>query len=294
MVKELLYFNGLYGDLNAINDVDYIFSELIKTRSEIFDWVVRPHIHNKLYQIFCVEFGNVTFQGINLEKKMSGPFVILVPPMAIHGLLYSKDVKGRILTLSDSYVEAALGKESLILSNLNNPEFIENFEGEHIFKEILDLILHIDREIFSEKVEQQSMIRALLCQLFIKSYRLFNTNHEIKKQVNMYLKHFNNFQKMIKVNGKIKSITEIAENLQITPIHLNRICKEITNKPALQIVHEHAIQEAEKYLKHTSLTIAEIAYSLNFEYPNYFSKLFKKYRKLTPLQYRKGIKKTER
>ena len=291
MKKEILYFNGLYGDLNANNDVDYIFSELIKTRSETFDWVVRPHIHSRLYQIFCVEYGNVTFQGNNLEKKMSGPFVILIPPMAIHGLLYSKDIRGRILTLSDSYVEAAIGKESPILSNLNTPEFIENFEDKHIFNEILDLILHIDREIFSGKVEQQRMIRALLCQLFIKSYRLFNTNRVIKKQDSMYLQHFNNFQKIIKSPGKIKTITELAENLQISPIHLNRICKAITNKTALQIVHEHAIQEAEKYLKHTSLTIAEIAYSLNFEYPNYFSKLFKKYRKLTPLQYRKGIKK---
>jgi len=294
MNKELLYFNGLYGDLNAKHGSDYIFSELIKTRSETFDWVVRPHIHNHLFQIFCVESGKVKFHGNHYEKNLEGPFLILIPPMAIHGFSYSKDVKGRILTISDSYVENAFPIETPILSKLTKPEFIHNFYDRMQFKQILDLILQIDREIFSERLEQTSMVQALVCQLFIVLYRFFNANQTIEKPDSLYLRHFNQFQKILKGSVKIKTINELARELNITPIHLNRICKIIARKSALQIVHEHIIMEAEKYLKHTSLTIAEIAYILNFDYPNYFSKLFKKYNKISPIEFRKDLKNLEK
>ena len=286
MKKELLYFNGLYGDRDANHDADYIFSELIKTRSETFSWVIRPHFHSRLFQLFCVESGEVLFQGNHIEEKLSGPCLILVPPMAIHGLTYSKDIKGRILTISDSYLEAAFAVHTPILGAINKPEFIVNFTGKQKFKQIHELVLLIDAEIFASRPEQQAMIKALLSQLFINLYRHFNAGQVPGKPDSQYLQHFNNFQKLIKKSGLEKSIAEYAGMLHITPLHLNRICKSITQKPALQIVHEFVVHEAEKYLKHTSMTIAEIAYLLKFEYPNYFSKLFRKYSGLTPLQYR--------
>ena len=286
MKKELLYFNGLYGDRDANHNTDYIFSELIKTRSETFSWVIRPHFHSRLFQLFCVESGEVLFQGNHIEKKLSGPCLILVPPMAIHGLTYSQDVKGRILTISDSYLEAAFAEHTAILGAINKPEFIADFAGKQKFRQIQELVLQIDAEIFGGRPEQQAMIKALLGQLFINLYRLFNAGQVHGKPDSQYLQHFNNFQKLIKKSGLEKSIAEYAGLLQITPLHLNRICKSITQKPARQIVHEYVLSEAEKYLKHTSMTIAEIAYLLKFEYPNYFSKLFRKYARVTPLQFR--------
>jgi len=286
MKKELLYFNGLYGDRDANHNTDYIFSELIKTRSETFSWVIRPHFHSRLFQFFCVESGEVLFQGNHIEKKLSGPCLILVPPMAIHGLTYSQDVKGRILTISDSYLEAAFAEHTAILGAINKPEFIADFAGKQKFRQIQELVLQIDAEIFGGRPEQQAMIKALLGQLFINLYRLFNAGQVHAKPDSQYLQHFNNFQKLIKKSGLEKSIAEYAGLLQITPLHLNRICKSITQKPARQIVHEYVLSEAEKYLKHTSMTIAEIAYLLKFEYPNYFSKLFRKYARVTPLQFR--------
>ncbi len=289
MKDELLYFNGLYGDLDSNYGVDYIFSELIKTRSQTFDWVVRPHFHNRLFQIFCVESGNLIFQGNHFEKKLKAPFLILVPPMSIHGLTYSKNIKGRILTLSDSYLEAAFPKETHFINSIHETQFIENFEKKYSFAQIFNLILQIDEEIFSENPEQPLMIKVLLAQLFITLYRLFITEPFHGNEDSSYFRHFNEFQKLLKKTPEIKSIRGFANQLQISPIHLNRICKTITQKSALQIVHEHAIREAEKYLKHTSFTVAEIAYLLNFEYPNYFSKLFKKYTGLSPIQYRNAV-----
>jgi AraC family transcriptional activator of pobA len=54
-------------------------------------------------------------------------------------------------------------------------------------------------------------------------------------------------------------------------------------------VQEHLIEQAKNYLSHTSYTIAEIAYLLNFEYPNYFARLFKKINGVSPKEYRRRL-----
>ncbi|MFX5756507.1 helix-turn-helix domain-containing protein, partial [Acinetobacter baumannii] len=68
--------------------------------------------------------------------------------------------------------------------------------------------------------------------------------------------------------------------------HLNRICNEVRGKSALSIIQEHLIEQAKTYLLHTSYSVSEIAYLLNFEYPNYFARLFKKLNGVSPREFR--------
>jgi AraC family transcriptional regulator, transcriptional activator of pobA len=100
-------------------------------------------------------------------------------------------------------------------------------------------------------------------------------------------RYFRNFQKSVKQSyTPMKSIKEYARELNITSVHLNRICQATVGKPALQIVHDFLILEAERFLKHTDLHVSEIAYRLNFDDPAYFSRFFKKYAGASPKQYR--------
>jgi len=100
------------------------------------------------------------------------------------------------------------------------------------------------------------------------------------------MSHFRKFQKNIKTASFPKSIPQFAAELAITPVHLNRICRAVAGKPAIQLVQEHLVSEGKKYLTHTSYSVSEIAYQLNFEYPNYFARLFKKYTGVSPGEYR--------
>ena len=88
-----------------------------------------------------------------------------------------------------------------------------------------------------------------------------------------------------------KSIPDFADELNITPVHLNRICNAVAGKSAIELVHQNLIIEAQKYLLHTSYSVSEIAYLLKFEYPNYFAKLFKKHTGLSPLEFRRQDRK---
>lgn len=52
------------------------------------------------------------------------------------------------------------------------------------------------------------------------------------------------------------------------------------------MIHLYVIEKAKTELINTNKTISEIAFNLGFEYPQYFSRLFKNKTGKTPKEYR--------
>jgi AraC family transcriptional activator of pobA len=284
--KPILNFEGLYGEQNSRYSSEYIFLELITTRSPLFDWVIPPHIHTHLFQLFIVENGQVTFQNGNQVKTYAGPCIFLIPPTTLHGLTYTPDVFGHILTISETIIEAIFQTSSSVWQSFNTIHAIYDFDANESFEAFTDLIKSIEKELFEEHSEREVMLKAYFTQLFVKLHRTVRQEEEQKKD-DVTMSHFRKFQKKIKEADEPKSIPEFADELNITPVHLNRICRSVAGKSAIQLVHQNLIAEAQKYLLHTSYSVSEIAYLLKFDYPNYFAKLFKKYVGMSPNEYRR-------
>jgi AraC family transcriptional regulator, transcriptional activator of pobA len=81
---------------------------------------------------------------------------------------------------------------------------------------------------------------------------------------------------------QLKTATDFAHHLSVHVNHLNRSVKEITGKTTTQHISERIIREAKILLAHSDWNIAEIAYSLGFEYPTYFNNFFKRQTQTTP------------
>ncbi len=75
---------------------------------------------------------------------------------------------------------------------------------------------------------------------------------------------------------QLRTAQDFAQRLSIHVNHLNRSVKEITGKPTSAHISGRIITEARSLLQHTNWSIAEIAYSLGFEYPIYFHNFFKR------------------
>jgi YesN/AraC family two-component response regulator len=84
-------------------------------------------------------------------------------------------------------------------------------------------------------------------------------------------------------------VTEYASMLHVSPNHLNKTVKQITKKPTSKWIDETLITEAKVMLFQTNYSINEIASELGIYDQSYFSRLFKKYEGVTPLEYRKVI-----
>lgn len=89
--------------------------------------------------------------------------------------------------------------------------------------------------------------------------------------------------------NQIPTVQYFADKLGLTANYLGDIVKHFTQKSAIETIHEFVIFKAKEMLeKRMDLNTTEIAYTLGFEYPNYFSKFFKKQMDITPKKYRSG------
>ncbi len=86
------------------------------------------------------------------------------------------------------------------------------------------------------------------------------------------------------------SVQYFADKLAVTPNYLSDTVRHHSGKSALTCIHDFIIELACAQLKNTDKTVSEISHQLGFEYPNYFSRLFKRKMNLSPSEYRKSVK----
>lgn len=87
-----------------------------------------------------------------------------------------------------------------------------------------------------------------------------------------------------------KKVSEYAEMLSLSTYQLNAITKANLGKTCSDLINEHMLLEAKRYLLATSGQVKEIAYQLGFDDISYFIRFFKKHTGLTPEAFRQNFK----
>ncbi|MCV6588962.1 MAG: helix-turn-helix transcriptional regulator [Marinobacterium sp.] len=89
----------------------------------------------------------------------------------------------------------------------------------------------------------------------------------------------------------IPTIDQLASQMNMTNRYLSDALKAETGKTTKDWIHRALIDRSKDLLLSTDSSVATIAYDLGFEYPQYFSRLFKSKEGMTPTQYRarKGV-----
>ena len=94
------------------------------------------------------------------------------------------------------------------------------------------------------------------------------------------------FENPEKCNEGMPSVKFLANKVNLSPGYLSDLLKKETGLSAQDHIHYFLIEQAKNVLVQTNQSVSEIAYSLGFEYPQYFSRLFKQKTGHTPLEYR--------
>ena len=88
------------------------------------------------------------------------------------------------------------------------------------------------------------------------------------------------------------SVSDIAEHVEVSEVHLRRIFKSHTATSPMQYVNCLRIEKAKNLLTESNLAISDVARLSGFSDPYYFSREFKKSVGITPTGYKK--QKTEK
>ncbi|MFR9513463.1 MAG: helix-turn-helix domain-containing protein [Rikenellaceae bacterium] len=87
----------------------------------------------------------------------------------------------------------------------------------------------------------------------------------------------------------LPTVKYCAERLSLSPNYLGDLIKRDTGHSAQEHLQHSIVERAKVALTTTSKSVSEISYSLGFEYPHYFSRLFKKRVGVSPKEYRANL-----
>jgi AraC family transcriptional activator of pobA len=79
-----------------------------------------------------------------------------------------------------------------------------------------------------------------------------------------------------------------ADVLGVTPTYLNRICRAETGRAASALIQERVLREARRLLQHTHYPVKQVAASVGFEDPAYFSRYFQRLEGMSPTAFRRA------
>jgi AraC family transcriptional activator of pobA len=82
------------------------------------------------------------------------------------------------------------------------------------------------------------------------------------------------------------SVSDYAGALSITPTHLNRVTRAATGDTASHLILNRMVREARRNLVYTNLPVSTIAYTLGFDDPAYFSRVYAAATGLSPRAFR--------
>ena len=113
-------------------------------------------------------------------------------------------------------------------------------------------------------------------------------SHSLLEQFNQELDRY--FESGQLQEKGIPSIEQLAEKMSVSQRYLSDTLKKETGKTTTEHLQLRLIDEAKNVLLQPNKSIAEVAYELGFEYPPYFSRLFKKKAGISPTEYREKYK----
>ena len=118
--------------------------------------------------------------------------------------------------------------------------------------------------------------------------RQFNTrsaqNSDIVSKVESLLKEYYKSNKLIETGQS--TIKYLADNCYLSPNYLSDLLSKETGKSAKEHINDFLVDKAKHLLLSTEESINEIAYTLGFNYPHYFGRLFKKKTGKSPQEFR--------
>ncbi|OWW23139.1 AraC family transcriptional regulator [Zobellia sp. OII3] len=160
---------------------------------------------------------------------------------------------------------------TIIFQSINN-EYISNIDkfSQDVIISQIELLL-----IYSERFYQRQFIT--------RNKFNYSILERFDTLLNDYFKNENMLSK------GLPTVKNLSNSINLSPNYLSKLLKTITGKSTQEFIHEKVIELAKDKLSTTELSVNEIAFSLGFEHPQSFGKLFKKKTELTPLEFRKAF-----
>jgi len=253
-------------------------------------------IANSLYSIWLKDSSCSMRYGRNQYDFNEGVLVFTAPDQIISSAEDSNGANdsGWVLLFHPDLIRRSqLGKD------INGYTFFgyDNHEALHLSDEergtLTDCVMKIKGE-YEQRIDghsQKVIVSALdltlsYCSRFYERqfHTRENSNKDVMARVDALLVEY--FEKGQASEYGSPSIGFLAEKVNLSAGYLSDLLKKESGRSGKEYINHFLVERAKTLLLGTDQTVNEIAYDLGFNYPHYFSRLFKSKTGMSPNEYR--------
>ena len=243
--------------------------------------------------VFCVK-GSITTH-INGEKHtlQKDHCAILPPNSILRRITRSEQYTLKIAAASQSFLSDILCMNKttwdIIHYLYHNP--VHSVKPQmsykmYLYKELMMTLVQEEPHVYSRQT-RRFHLSGLFCEMMAELHKLIPNEERLEVNHNRSVFIARDFMEMVNADdGSHRSVAYYADRLCYSAKYLSTTIKQVTGKAPLQIINEHAIKEIKYKLKHSNMSMKEMADYFNFANPSFFGKFVKQHIGMPPLQYR--------
>lgn len=289
----------LYGETDEERELGFLHVETIRARASLHDWTIRPHRHRDLHQVMAVAAGGGVMDLEGRRLALTAPMLISTPPVVVHGFAFEPGTEGWVVTLSAEGLAAALaafGDPGLAGAASHAAQVA--LCGEEA-AETLAAFAAIEREVRFPRAGSRAAILARVSLALVAVARAVEAGPHGGSDAagaagavgtdlaNADAALFDRYRRLVEERFRTQPrIGALASELALSEGRLNAVCRRVAGRSAQEVLHARVLLEAKRSLVYTSMTVAEVAYSLGFTDPAYFSRFFARRAGVSPAAYR--------
>ncbi len=111
-----------------------------------------------------------------------------------------------------------------------------------------------------------------------------HSNKDVVSEVEQLIREYYNENKQLKDGSP--TIQYFADKVNLSANYLSDLLKKETGRNTKEHINDYVVELAKTKLLNSQGSVSEIAYDLGYNYPHYFSRVFKQKTGLTPQKYR--------
>ena len=243
--------------------------------------------------IYCLKGRLQGEMNGKIHLAHAGDVVICLPNSYLNNYMMSPDFESRIIGFSYNAIKHSMPitKDALDLMSYvaKNPVIHLDLERQALISKYYTIIDHKIKHPhgYFHKEIMHSIFQCAVFELcaIIAPHVQYATDGGSMKQANLLFRKF--IEMLTQNEGKTCSVKKYAEALCITPKYLSFVSKTVSGRTALEWIHEYTVKAIERYLKHSNLSIKEIADRLDFPNLSFFGKFTKNHLGVSPTEYRR-------
>ena len=269
---SVIHYDELEHCRHSLNNYD-VYGMFIgdETLEELTYGLTKYDLHR--HALMCVAPGQIGGKADTGEEIQTKGWALLFDPELFHGTELERRMSG--YTFFSYNIN-----EALLMSDEQRAIIVQLLEA------IRNELQHADGHTSQIIVSYIGLILEYVSRFYAQQLSTSNT------MTNDLLQRFENLLKRYYADGEylrqgLPSVKYCAQNLFLSPNYFGDLIKQLTGDTASNAIRRFVMQRARSLLISGS-SISETAEQLGFDYPQHFTRMFKKYYQVPPSAYKKN------